>query len=138
MVSKLDKFRVCAADVAKLCGSKSGQIGLQNILTFAWSSLSQAILHEHQIEEWDLSGPFVQDQLSWPVVCIVDLAHDEWRRHVLVEASAAKTELADSVVVVPVQNFVAHAQFELDQLRKVSERLRYYLALRSSPSPHVS
>lgn len=49
----------------------------------------------------------------------------EGRGHALKEASAAQAALA---VVVPVQFFLAHAEFVLDQLRQIFETPGYYLA----------
>jgi hypothetical protein len=95
-------------------------------------------LHGHQIEVWGLSDPFVQGRLFWLVICIVDLAFVERRRHVLVEVSAAEAALADVVAVVLGQRFVAHVEFVLEQRRQVFELPRCYLARRSIPTPLIS
>jgi hypothetical protein len=110
MFSKLDEFRMGPPDIAELCCSKGGQIGLYCKLTFALMTSLVIFLHGHQIEVWDLSGPFVQGPLSWPVVCIVDFVVVERRGHALVELSAAKVVLAGVVAVVFGQIFVDHVE----------------------------
>ena len=50
MFSKLDEFRMSPSNIAELCGSKGGQIGLYRELILALKTPLMIFLHGHQIE----------------------------------------------------------------------------------------
>jgi hypothetical protein len=50
MFGKLDEFRMGSSNVAELCGSKGGQIGLYGKLIFTFTTTLTVLLHGHQIE----------------------------------------------------------------------------------------